>query len=323
MPKKQMNDSQESLLQRLQREAGEKAALDKKMNDLAERQKQIDEQDEAEAKAKGPLFYERWKQEKELASRDIEGEREAARKKEREQEREKRRLARELQNKKRVEEEARKAKWIEDHTKRYPKGGIYFGDLGKNGHPHGEVGDWRRATGDMMYEGSWHGGKMHGRGVYHFTSENTFAGALIGNELHGRGKYTYKAKTKEEYEKPRVREALYWMSHRCCFVDELTPGTHIRLDYNDSLGTKKDVTVMRYDEKRAKWWVKFERGNSQWIDLTHYKFKLLPNMAKCFHIVDVDDDRPGRNNIYGDDDGNYGTVRDVSWTSRALTRRVE
>ena len=32
-----------------------------------------------------------------------------------------------------MEEEARKAKWIEDHTKRYPNGGIYFGDLGKNG----------------------------------------------------------------------------------------------------------------------------------------------------------------------------------------------
>lgn len=314
MPPKKKNE--ETLLEKLKREAQEKSDNAKKMKELAERQKQIDEQDEAEAKAKGPLFYKRWCEERENAKRDIQGEKEAARKKEAEEAREKRRLAREAAWKRKQEEDARKAKWIEDHTKRYPHGGVYFGDLGKNGHPHGEVGDWRRPTGDTMYEGTWHNGKMHGRGKYYFGNGDTFEGAFVGNELHGRGVYTYKPKNKEEYEKPRVRDALYWMSHRCCFVDELTPGTHVRLDYDHVTGLKKDVTIMKYDEQKGKWWCKFERGNAQWVDLTHYKFKLLPNTVNWFHVFDVDDDRPGRNNIFGDNDGNYATIRDISWTDR-------
>ena len=69
------------------------------------------------------------------------------------------------------------------------------------------------------------------------------------------------------------------------------------------------VTVMDYSEKKGKWYCKFERGNSQWVDLSHYKFKILHNKAKWFHIVDVDDDKPGRNNVYGDNDGNYKALR--------------
>ena len=73
---------------------------------------------------------------------------------------EKARLIREEAYRKKQEEDARKAKWIEDHTKRYPLGGVYFGDLDKSGHPHGDVGDWQRPSGDAMYEGSWHNGQM-------------------------------------------------------------------------------------------------------------------------------------------------------------------
>ena len=72
----------------------------------------------------------------------------------------------------------------------------------------------------------------HGRGVYHFTNGDTFEGAFIGNEMHGRGVYRYKPKTQEEYDNPRVRGVLYFKSHRCGFVDELTTGTHIRLEYD-------------------------------------------------------------------------------------------
>ena len=32
---------------------------------------------------------------------------------------------------------------------------------------------------------------------------------------------------------------------------------------------------MDYSEKKGKWYCKFERGNSQWLDLSHYKFKIL------------------------------------------------
>ena len=74
-------------------------------------------------------------------------------------------------------------------------------------------------------------------------------------------------------------------------------------------GIKKDVTVMNYDKSKGKWYCKFERGNSQWVDLSHYKFKILHTKAKWFHIVDADDDKPGRNNIFGDGDGNYATLR--------------
>lgn len=150
----------EALIERLKHEAEERAVAAAKAKELAERQLELDKQNEAEAKAKGPLFYKKWKEARDSAKNDIEEEKRRARAKEIEARKEKARVAREEAYRKKQEEDARKAKWIEDHTKRYPLGGVYFGDLDKSGHPHGDVGDWQRPSGDAMYEGSWHNGQM-------------------------------------------------------------------------------------------------------------------------------------------------------------------
>ena len=102
---------------------------------------------------------------------DLEEEKRQARQKElRILQKEKARMIREEAYRKKQEENARKAKWIEDQREREREEyktisqgwGVQtnFGDLDKSGHPHGDVGDWQRPSGDAMYEGSWHNGQM-------------------------------------------------------------------------------------------------------------------------------------------------------------------
>ena len=160
----------ETLVERLKREADARASAVAKEKELADRQAELDKQDEAEARAKGPLFYKKWKEARDNMKEDLEEEKRQARQKELRLQKEKARMIREEAYRKKQEENARKAKWIEAHTKRYPRGGVYFGDLDKSGHPHGDVGDWQRPSGDAMYEGSWHNGQMYVDYYYSFLT---------------------------------------------------------------------------------------------------------------------------------------------------------
>jgi hypothetical protein len=44
---------------------------------------------------------------------------------------------------------------------------------------------------EEKYDGEWIEGKMHGRGVYHYSDGTIYDGAWLDGKMHGKGSFLY------------------------------------------------------------------------------------------------------------------------------------
>jgi len=150
-------------------------------------------------------------------------------------------------------------------------GVVYFGDTIREGEawiPHG-FGEYK-VSGEVVYEGDFFHGKMHGKGTYLFANHDWWMGTFRFDDLHGVGMYT--KHNPEGIDDDPPRECIYFKNRRVCFTDELLPGVHVRLlsDTHHSPG----ATILGRQKKRGHFRVKMDVGGMQNLNLADEEFEV-------------------------------------------------
>ena len=178
-------------------------------------------------------------------------------------------------------------------------GALYFGDYedlqAGAWQPHG-FGEFR-VNGETIYEGNFFKGRVCGNGYIKFLNDDDWRGSFRNDEPHGLGIYKYSSG-----QPPRA--ALYFRSRRACFLDELIPGTRIRMVGRKwKLGGLTTGTVLSSDNVAdvalrgtmremlarlvgtAKIRVKFDLGPVQMVNLAEEEFEIVHGQPSC-HMHD-------------------------------------
>lgn len=271
----------------------ENAAMMKKLEEEENARKEAERlaiEEEENAKKKGSLFYRKWKRAKEeelkLAQ---ESKLKAINEEKKRKEEERLRKQREAYLKKQ-EEERLKAIWVENHTKRYISGGMYFGDLDEDRVPHGK-GEWTSKSGALQYEGEFRRGNMHGAGKYYDDNGDTWEGTFVDNKRHGRGLHTFAFEVgKKDEEQKEAKVNFYYHGKLQCWLEDLYHGAPLRIEV--ARGVWNHGHVIGYNKERKRHKIVFGKAEgdvSRWLDLSVYKFELVAAEPYCFRVA-LDED---------------------------------
>ncbi|GMH46889.1 hypothetical protein TrRE_jg1607 [Triparma retinervis] len=219
----------------------------------------------------------------------------------------------EEQRKKKLEEDA-KVKEIEIKTHKFFRlnkygkgiltGVVYFGDtirIKDSWIPHG-YGEYK-VNGEVLYEGDFSRGKMHGRGNYLFANGNTWKGTFRFDELHGVG--MLELAEREGVENTGPRECIFHKNKKVCFTDELLPGFHIKLLRQGGYLHSPGATILGKTKKNGHFRVKLDIGGVENINLAEEAFQI--DLAKP-RITLLED--------YVDKAGDNGAGRDGTYTEK-------
>lgn len=191
------------------------------------------------------------------------------------------RIKAEEDEKRRLKEEAEEAaiRELERKTKKYYTVGKfkrkqwtgieYFGDFtGKGGAWVPEYYGEHRNNGEVIYDGEILNGKMHGVGVIKFMNDDTWKGIFKHDEPDGLGLYKFADSTLAP------RECIYRKSRRVCWLDELLPGTRIRL-LDPRHCRNNTCTLICETSKRGRFKVKLDYGRFLTLDFRVEDFELI------------------------------------------------
>jgi len=226
---------------------------------------------------------------------------------------------------------------IESNTKHYlrvlSKGRIrrtgvtYYGDMKQIGdawvqHGYGEL----KVSGEMVYDGNFKDGRMHGEGTYLFENGDEWKGGFWNNFPHGCG-------TLEKNSGER-RDAIYFHGTRVCWDDELQLGRRIHL--KDPLHNRHPYgTIIGVGKKRGKYLVKLDHGHGELVyNLADEEFSLVRHEARSVEITsvidqslaisdryDYDQDQRERKTSHGGE--NYYHDRDVRAEKKEAERAAQ
>ena len=152
-------------------------------------------------------------------------------------------------------------------------GVVYFGDtirIKDSWIPHG-YGEYK-VNGEVLYEGDFSRGKMHGRGNYLFANGNTWKGTFRFDELHGVG--MLELAEREGVENTGPRECIFHKNKKVCFTDELLPGFHIKLLRQGGYLHSPGATILGKTKKNGHFRVKLDIGGVENINLLRRPSKL-------------------------------------------------
>jgi hypothetical protein len=213
------------------------------------------------------------------------------------------------------EEEDAKVKEIEIKTHKFFRlnkygkgiltGVVYFGDtirIKDSWIPHG-YGEYK-VNGEVLYEGDFSRGKMHGRGSYLFANGNTWKGTFRFDELHGVGILELAEREGVENTGP-PRECIFHRNKKVCFTDELLPGYHIKLLRQGGYMHSPGATILGKTKKNGHFRVKLDIGGVENINLGEEAFMI--DLAKP-RITLLED--------YVDKAGEKGASRDGTYTEK-------
>lgn len=204
-----------------------------------------------------------------------------------------------------------KLKLLDEYGKMVEKdetGVVYFGDTilpGPNNNnrvcvPHGN-GKLTLSNGNVLYEGGFYEGKMHGIGTYMFDKGDRWIGGMFrSDKLHGIGKYEF-------HKTGIVKDAIYYDNRRICFTDELLPGVSI-IFYSSQKTVKKYseqsaiILQMRPDRKRGHYVVKMDDGMIRNVNLVTEKFDIDSKKVRITPLEGIIDsfevkDRPKKKQV--------------------------
>ncbi len=151
---------------------------------------------------------------------------------------------------------------------------IYFGDTKNSGDasiPHG-IGKFilDESIQEVVYEGGFHQGKMHGKGIFYFTNGDSWNGYFHMDCLHGVGIYTFTCQDSLIMKKNRT--AIYYKNLRICFTDELYPGVSIML--HSVTGNSIGAMILNEKPKVGHYRVRLDDGCEKDLNLAE----------RCFNI---------------------------------------
>lgn len=204
------------------------------------------------------------------------------------------------EQKKKVEAAEAKVREIEVKTHKFFRlnkygkgimtGVVYFGDtinVNDAWVPHG-FGEYK-VNGEVLYEGDFSRGKMHGKGIYLFANGNIWRGTFRFDELHGVGMLE-EADSNESFhandngnenknggddskgDRLSPKECIFYKNKRICFTDELLPGVHII--FLGSSFHSPGATLLGRTKKSGHFRVKMDVGGIQNVNLAEEAFKI-------------------------------------------------
>jgi len=151
-------------------------------------------------------------------------------------------------------------------------GVVYFGDtirIKDSWIPHG-YGEYK-VNGDVLYEGDFSRGKMHGRGTYLFANGNTWKGTFRFDELHGVG--MLEVTGEEGLENPEPKECIFHRNKKVCFTSDLLHGYHIKL-LSDHFHSPGATILGKVAKKNGHYRVKMDVGGIQNVNLAVEPFQI-------------------------------------------------
>ena len=150
---------------------------------------------------------------------------------------------------------------------------------------------------ETLYPHTNSAGQMHGIGTITFDNDETWKGVFDFDEPHGIGLYKFS-------DGRAPRECIYHHSRRVCWVDDLTPGTRIRLrviitifscvqlhirqmtssEPNPAQGPQHRrfpvATIINDTRKQARFRVKLDMGGYATLDLRTEDFEVMQCQPK-------------------------------------------
>ena len=151
---------------------------------------------------------------------------------------------------------------------------IYFGDTKNAGDisiPHGFgkfISD--KSIQQVLYEGGFHEGKMHGKGIFYFTNGDSWNGYFRMDSLHGIGIYTYTCH--DSLIMKNNRTAIYYKNRRICFTDQLFPGVSILL--HSTTGDSSGAMILNAKQKVGHYRVRLDDGCDKDLNLADTCFNI-------------------------------------------------
>eukprot|EP00622_Pseudochattonella_farcimen_P000288 FR734743.1.p1 GENE.FR734743.1~~FR734743.1.p1 ORF type:complete len:307 (+),score=34.11 FR734743.1:47-967(+) len=125
---------------------------------------------------------------------------------------------------------------------------------------------------ETLYPHTNSAGQMHGIGTITFDNDETWKGVFDFDEPHGIGLYKFS-------DGRAPRECIYRHSRRVCWVDDLTPGTRIRLR-GPQHRRFPVATIINDTRKQARFRVKLDMGGYATLDLRTEDFEVMQCQPK-------------------------------------------
>lgn len=148
--------------------------------------------------------------------------------------------------------------------------------------PHG-LGKYYRDEpgGELMYDGRWKNGQMHGQGTYFWKNGTSWKGLFDHDMKMGGGEYTDT--------KARKTTTYYWRDRKVCDIAQTKRGARLSISLK---GRWRDCTVVLCDEASRMHSIRFdvveptatERTNCT-LDLNKVRFKVMRGVATPVYLI--------------------------------------
>lgn len=115
---------------------------------------------------------------------------------------------------------------------------------------------------------------MHGLGALRFDNDDVWKGTFRHDDMHGYGVFKYFDK------KQPPRESIYRHSRLVCWLDELVPGTRVRMHGLHRVRNRVG-TIVQPAKKRTKFQIKFDLGEMLTLDLAEEHFEVVRDQPRC------------------------------------------
>ena len=138
-------------------------------------------------------------------------------------------------------------------------------------------------NGDILYEGGFDHGKMHGIGTYLFPNgDKWIKGIFQLDRLNGIGTYEF---NNLEHKGKVSQDAIYHDNRRICFIEDLKPGISIKWRQScPKFPERESAIILKKEKKRGHYKVKLYNGKISSVNLIEIKFELDITKARIISL---------------------------------------